>query len=149
MDAELAKPFPFSGVNVDPSQSEAQPPRPHTVERLIDIRGLLGLLLAGFAGAANLVGLRSAELAAILRHQGILVGLASVLLLGALICAISSIFTEMSYPSTPLDHWRRDIFPASHLCVCIYVVRIPKTQFGDAAGFLDAACSSQRSPSPG
>lgn len=101
--------------------------RPHPAERLADIRNLLGSLLAGFTGAVNLVGLRNAELTTILRNQGIRVGLASVLLLRALICAISSIFAERSHPSTPLDRWRRDIFPASHLCVCVYVVRRPKT----------------------
>ncbi|WP_310725991.1 hypothetical protein [Streptomyces sp. N2A] len=95
--------------------SECDPPR------------LLGLLLAGFTGAANLVGLRNAELTTILRHQGILVGLASVLSLGALICVISGIFAERGYR---MHLWIAGAGTSLLLAIsafAIYVVRMPKT----------------------
>ncbi|MGW2741313.1 hypothetical protein [Streptomyces sp. NPDC001450] len=114
---------------MDPSQGETQPPRPNPAnpaERLGDVRNLLGLLLAGFAGAVNLVGLRNAELTTILRNQGIMVGLASVQLLGALICAISSIFAERSYRIHLWIAGSAISFLMAIAAFSIYVVRIPK-----------------------
>lgn len=112
---------------MDPSQNEVQPPRPNPAERLGDVGNLLGLLLAGFAGAVNLVGLRHAELTTILRNQGILVGLASVLLLGALVCAISSVFTERSCRIHLLIAGAVVSFLLATTAFAIYAVRIPKT----------------------
>ncbi|QTD98136.1 hypothetical protein [Streptomyces cyanogenus] len=112
---------------MDPSKNEVQPPRPNSAERLGDVGNLLGLLLAGFAGALNLVGLSHAELTTILRNQGILVGFASFLLLGALISAISSIFVERGYR---IHLWIAGAVVSGLLAIAlfaVYAVRIPKT----------------------
>ncbi|MFG2289772.1 hypothetical protein ACGFOU_27330 [Streptomyces sp. NPDC048595] len=109
------------------SEDETPPSRPNQTERLSDVRNFLGLLLAGFTGGVNLIGLRNAELTTILRNQGILVGLASVLLLGALVCAIASIFAERRFR---LHIWIAGavmLFLLAIAAFAIYVVRIPKT----------------------
>lgn len=79
-----------SRANEDPQDRNEFAP----VSHLEDIRNLLGLLLAGFAGAVNLIGLRNAEMTTILRNQGILVGLAAILLMAALSFAIASVFVS-------------------------------------------------------
>ncbi|MFI6414461.1 hypothetical protein [Streptomyces sp. NPDC050585] len=112
-----------------PKDGATQPPAQDgsgQTERLDNVRNILGLLLAGFTGAVNLIGLRSAELTTVLRNQGILVGLASVLLLAALICAMASIFAERSYR---IHLWLAGAVTAALLsiaAVSIYVVKIPK-----------------------
>ncbi|MFD5861698.1 hypothetical protein [Streptomyces chartreusis] len=112
---------------MDPSQNETQQTRLNPSEHLSDVGNLLGLLLAGFAGAVNLVGLRNAELTTILRNQGILVGLASILLLGALICAISSIFAGRSRRVHLWIACATISFLLAIAAFAIYAVRIPKT----------------------
>ncbi|MEE1832181.1 hypothetical protein [Streptomyces sp. SP17KL33] len=114
---------------MNPEESEAQHPRQNgsnQSERLGDVRNLVGLLLAGFTGAVNLIGLRNAELTTILRNQGILVGLASVLLLGALICSIASIFAE-GHRLHLLISGSVTSFLLAITALAIYAVRIPKT----------------------
>lgn len=112
---------------MDPSPAEEQAAWSHPARHLGDVGNVLGLLLAGFTGVVNMVGLRSAEMTTLLRNHGILVGLASALLLGSLICAITSIFAEKVYR---IHIWISAAVIALLLAVAafsIYVVRIPKT----------------------
>lgn len=107
-----------------------QPPdqnKPQPTERLSDIRNLLGLLLAGFTGAVNVIGLRNAELTTILRNHGILVGLASTLLLAALICAIASVFADQHQRIHLWIVGSTMAFLFSVAAFSIYVVQIPKS----------------------
>ena len=58
------------------------------------VRNLLGLLLAGFIGALNFVGLKSGEIPTVLRNEAVVPSLIAALMLFALLFAVSSVFVE-------------------------------------------------------
>ncbi|UUU23321.1 hypothetical protein [Streptomyces sp. DSM 40750] len=97
------------------------------VSHLEDIRNLLGLLLAGFAGAVNIVGLRNAEITTLLRNQGILIGLAGVLLLAALGSAIASVFVSNRSRIPLLIAGATVAATLAVAAFSIYAIKIPKS----------------------
>lgn len=64
---------------------------------LENTRNLLGLLLAGFIGALNFVGLKSGEVTTILRNEAVVPSFIAALLLFALMFAVSSVFVASSW----------------------------------------------------
>ncbi|HEU5003456.1 MAG TPA: hypothetical protein VFW71_11860 [Actinomycetota bacterium] len=64
---------------------------------LENTRNLLGLLLAGFIGALNFVGLKSGEVTTILRNEAVVPSFIAALLLFALMFAVSSVFVASTW----------------------------------------------------
>lgn len=64
----------------------------NTVNGISDIRNLTAFLIAGFAGALNVIGLKSAEVGVVLRNDSAPVTVISVFLLLGIITATVSIF---------------------------------------------------------
>jgi hypothetical protein len=57
-------------------------------------KDILGFLVAAFAGALNIFGLKSAEVGDVLRNNSVSVSLIAALLLAGLVCAVVSIFAD-------------------------------------------------------
>ncbi|HCU95284.1 MAG TPA: hypothetical protein DHU96_22270 [Actinobacteria bacterium] len=58
------------------------------------MRNLLGFLVAGFAGALNLLGLKSAEIGVVLRNQSFRVSIVAIFLLAGILAAVASVFVK-------------------------------------------------------
>jgi hypothetical protein len=72
-----------------------------TDARLNDARNLLGLVVAGFAGVLNFIGLKSAEVGVVLRNEPSRVSIVGILLLLGVVTAALSIFVTASHSVYP------------------------------------------------
>jgi hypothetical protein len=72
-----------------------------TGARLSDARNLLGLVVAGFAGVLNFIGLKSAEVGVVLRNEPSRVSIVGILLLLGVVTAALSIFVAASHSVYP------------------------------------------------
>ncbi len=72
-----------------------------TDARLSDARNLLGLVVAGFAGVLNFIGLKSAEVGVVLRNEPSQVSIVGILLLLGVVTAALSIFVAASHSVYP------------------------------------------------
>jgi hypothetical protein len=59
-----------------------------------DVRNLLGFLVAGFAGALNIIGIKSTEIGVVLRNEPVGISIVTALLVAGLLAAVVSIFVE-------------------------------------------------------
>lgn len=72
---------------MNPRNPESRSDSPHVES----IRNILGLLLAGFVGTLNVLGLKSHELTTVLRNETGFANLVAALLLAALVSAVGSV----------------------------------------------------------
>ncbi|MGW1768281.1 hypothetical protein ACWCQL_30095 [Streptomyces sp. NPDC002073] len=71
-----------------------EPDVPGATTHIESVRNVLGLLLAGFVGTLNIVGLKSHELTTVLRNESGLANLVAILFFGALVTAVGSVLVR-------------------------------------------------------
>jgi hypothetical protein len=69
---------------------------------LSDVRNILGFLVAGFVGALNLLGLKSAEIGVVLRNDLVGATIVATFLLAGILCAMASVFVKSGGHPIPL-----------------------------------------------
>jgi hypothetical protein len=92
-----------------------------------DARNLLGFLVAGFAGAVNLLGLKSAEIGVVLRNESFRVSVIAIFLLAGILAAVASVFVTSGaahkiYPLVALTVF---FFLASLFSLAIWIIPSP------------------------
>lgn len=97
------------------------------VRGLGDVRNLLGFLVAGFAGALNLLGLKSAEVGVILRNDSWRVSVISVFLLLGILAAVASVFISSggAHAVSPLVASLVFVVLASLFSLSIWIIYSP------------------------
>lgn len=90
------------------------------------VRNFLGLLLAGFVGALNLIGLSSNELTTVMRNDALRASFVGFLLFAALATAMTSVFITNSRRTRPLRALGIITLTSSIAPLSIYAVQIPE-----------------------
>lgn len=91
-----------------------------------DVRNLLGFLVAGFVGALNLLGLKSAEVGVVLRNESFNVSIVAIFLLVGILAAMASIFvTSGGHPVPSLVALTILLLLASMFSLLIWIIPLP------------------------